>query len=67
MGDELLEPSDKKPWQSKTLWVALLVAIAPFYPPINAVVASNPELVSIGLGFLFTGLRLLSKDKIVIK
>lgn len=55
---------DKKPWQSKTLWCAALVALAPLYPPFGAIVAANPAMVSAALGALFAGLRAISGGKI---
>lgn len=58
---------EKKPWQSKTLWVSLVVAIVPFFPPAQALILANPEVVSIALGGIFSVLRLATKDKVVIK
>lgn len=57
---------DKKPWQSKTLWISVVVALLPLVPSVSQLVATNPELVSMCLGALFGVLRLVSKDKIVI-
>lgn len=49
-----------KPWQSKTLWASFIVAAAPFFPPAQAVIVANPELVATAVGALFALLRLLS-------
>ena len=57
----------KKPWQSKTLWIGLVVAIAPFFPPAQAVLIANPELVGMFVGALFAGLRVVSEKKLVLK
>ena len=57
----------KKPWMSKTLWAGLIIAIAPFFPPAQAVIIANPELVSMLVGALFAGLRVVSEKKVVLK
>lgn len=58
----------KKPWQSKTLWLSAITALAPLAcPPLAAWIAVNPDLFSAALGALFGGLRVVSKDKVVIK
>lgn len=57
---------NKKPWESKTNWVGVVVAIAPFFPGVSEYVASNPDVVVQGLGFLFVALRFISKGKISI-
>lgn len=57
----------KKPWQSKTLWLGLLSAVAPFIPGVGAVIVNNPTVVTTGLGLIFMALRLISKGKIVIE
>lgn len=57
---------EKKPWQSKTVWVALITAVAAFIPAFQAEITKNPELVVSTLGLIFMLLRLISKDKIVI-
>ena len=56
----------KKTWQSKTLWVALLTAIVPFFPWAQAQIAANPDLIITGLGLLFGMLRLITKSKVDI-
>jgi hypothetical protein len=55
----------KKPWQSKTLWINLLLAIAAIaFPPAAEFIKNSPEIV----GAVFAGinvlLRLVSKDAI---
>lgn len=58
---------EKKPWQSKTIWMSLITAALPFIPGINIWVAANPEAFGAIVGLVFTGLRSVTKDKIVIK
>jgi len=60
------EVKEKKPWESKTIWLGVAVALLPLFPAISLVVSGNPELVSLVLGGLFTALRIISKDKINI-
>jgi hypothetical protein len=56
-----------QPWQSKTLWVSLIMALAPVIPPLGAVIAANPELAGIAAGVLVAGLRLISSKKVTLK
>lgn len=56
----------KKPWMSKTLWAAALVALAPLFPPLGVIVAANPAMVSAGIGMLFAGLRFITNGKVSI-
>ena len=53
----------KNPLQSKTLWVSLIVAIAAFIPPVQAIVVANPEIVGIVVGAVFSLLRLFGSNK----
>jgi len=57
----------KKPWESKQLWVSLIVAVAGFIPPAREWIAGNPEAFSAALGLVFTGLRLVTDSKVSIK
>jgi hypothetical protein len=57
----------KKPWMSKTLWVALIMAVAPLFPPIGVFVAANPATVSLVVGAVFAGLRLITATGIKVK
>lgn len=57
---------DKKPWQSKTLWVSLIMSVAAFFPPVQVWVGSHSEAFSLGMGGIFAALRLISGGKIVI-
>lgn len=54
-------------WQSKTMWVALLMAIVPAFPPAAALVAANPELTSVLAGLVVAGLRLVSSKKVTVR
>lgn len=56
-----------KPWQSKTLWVSLIVALAPLLPPVQAVLIANPTLVTSAVACVFAALRLMSSQKISLK
>jgi hypothetical protein len=57
----------KKIWHSKTQWVALLTAVAAFFPPVQTFIAANPETYAGILSAVFAALRLISKEKLVIK
>ena len=58
---------NKKPWESKTLWISLIMALAPLCPPVQAVIVANPELVAIAVSAVFAGLRLMSSKPIGVK
>jgi hypothetical protein len=57
----------KKPWQSKTNWVALIVALSAFVPSVGEMIAKNPEAFSMAVGAVFGFLRVITKEKISIK
>lgn len=56
----------KKPWQSRTNWAALIVAVGAFIPAVSVWIAQNPETYSVVLGGLFAVLRVATKGKIEI-
>ena len=56
-----------KPWQSRTIWVSAIMSVAVFFPGVNTWIALNPETFTLVMGGIFTVLRIVSKDKIVIK
>ena len=66
MAEEVVK-TDKKIWQSKTLWMSLIVAILAFFPSVQIFATKNPEAVGTILGLVFSALRLLTKGKIVIE
>lgn len=55
-----------KPWASKTLWAGLLVAVAPFFPPVQVALAANPELAGAAVGAIFSILRLITKNPVSV-
>lgn len=57
---------NKKPWESKTLWVSLISAVAAFFPPVQEWITAHAEVFAMGLSGLFAALRLMSGGKIVI-
>lgn len=65
MAEKILET--KKPWQSKTVWMNLIVAVAAFFPTAQEWIASNPEAFAGIITVLNMGLRLASKDKVSLK
>lgn len=56
----------KKPWQSKTTWAALVIAVTAFFPSAAAWIAEHPTEYGLAIGFIFTALRFITKDKISI-
>lgn len=57
---------EKKPWQSKTLWLSALTAIAPLFPTANDFITSSPGTFGAILGVAFFVLRLVTKGSITI-
>lgn len=58
---------DKSYIKSKTLWVALIMALSGFFPDVQDLVKENPEYAGIFVAGVFSFLRVLSKGKIVMK
>lgn len=56
----------KKPWLSKTLWINLIMAIAAFFPPVQAYVAAHPETLLVAFSVVNIILRLVTKGAIQI-
>lgn len=56
----------KSPFLSKTLWMALIAAIAAFIPVVSKFISEQPEMYGLIMSGLFGALRLISKDKISI-
>jgi len=58
----------KKPWESKTLWMNLIIAVAAMASPkVHDYIGAHPDVVSAVWAFANVVLRLVSKDKIQIK
>ena len=53
-------------WQSKTLWTAVLFAVAPLCPPVGAFVTANPVFATTVLSGVFAVLRVCSHGKVTI-
>ena len=56
----------KKPWQSKTVWLGLISAIAAFFPSVQAWIVANPGIYGVVLSGVFLALRFISGGKIAI-
>lgn len=56
----------KKPWQSKTNWVALIMAIGGFFPSVWVYVEENPDMFMKAVGVIFFVLRYATKGKVSI-
>ena len=57
----------KKPWQSKTNWTGLLIALASFFPSVHTWVAANPDAFMQIVAGVTMILRFVSKGKITIE
>lgn len=57
---------NKRVWQSKTIWVNIIMAITAFFPPVQAYLVAHPDIFTM----IFVGvnmvLRLITKDGIQI-
>ena len=51
--------------KSKTLWVALAMAIAPIFPEVQDLIVNNPEIIGAIVGSIFAALRVFSKKELV--
>jgi hypothetical protein len=60
-------PDVKKPWESSTLWASLIIAVAPFFPPVQAIIAAHPEIVGLFVGGISALLRLKTDSKVGLK
>jgi hypothetical protein len=67
MSEEKKESGSKKAWFSKTFWTGIVVAIAPLWPPAAEWMAENPDTLAHVMGIVFTGLRLVTGDKVSVK
>jgi len=56
----------KKPWESKSVIAALIVAIAAFFPPVQKFIVENPTAYTEILAGIFFFLRLVTKGKVSI-
>ena len=54
-------------WKSKTSWMSLVVAVSGFIPGVGEYVSKHPETVLMVLGFVFQGLRMVTKGKVTIE
>lgn len=58
----------KPAWQSKTLWLNLILALtAMFYPPANDYLQANPQIVAVGFSVINMILRLVTKDQLQLQ
>lgn len=57
----------KKPWESKTVWVGILMALAPLIPGASDFMSQNPELVNSLVVTIFMVLRAVSGGRIALK
>lgn len=56
--------ASKKPYKSKTLIVAFIMAGLSLIPGVQAFITANPQVVIMASSFIFGGLRLISKGAI---
>lgn len=63
----VIQEKNKKPWESKTLWLAAITAVAPLIPPIGEFVRESPDLFACGLSVLFGALRFVTDSRINIR
>ena len=59
---EVVAPVEKKWWESKTLWINLMLAIAAFFPKVKEVVSEDILIQAFAMINII--LRLVTKDKI---
>lgn len=62
----VVEQKTIKPWQSKTLWINLFIAIAAFFPFVRDWVAANPGIFMAVVTTVFSVLRVVTKGNVEI-
>lgn len=55
---------NKKYLKSKTLWMALIVAILPVFPDAQEIIKEHTDVFLYAISGLFAGLRMVTKDPI---
>ncbi len=64
---ESLESQAKSLFASKTFWAGVFMALAPFVPPVGALVAAYPDLAGVVAGLVTAGLRLATDTPVTVK
>jgi hypothetical protein len=57
----------KKPWQSKTYWMALITAASAFIPAVQTFIQTNPSMFAMIMSAVFAALRQVTHQKISIE
>lgn len=57
---------NKSIFKSKTIWVSLLLAIAPVFPPVQIALLANPEIAGIVVGGIMAALRLITTKPVSV-
>lgn len=57
---------NKAAFKSKTLWVSLIIALAPLFPAVREILVANPEAASMVVGGVVAFLRVITKQPIVL-
>ncbi len=58
---------NKSALKSKTLWVSIIVAIAPLFPSVRAILVANPESAGLIVAGVFSVLRVLTGKPLVLE
>ena len=53
-----------KPWQSKTHWTALVLAVLAFIPGMDELIAQHPTVTVIVQSLIMVGLRWITKSPV---
>jgi len=64
---DLSAPESTPFYASKTFWVSIITAAAPWIPGVGPIVALHPEYVVSGLGAVFLLLRTVTKGSLTLK
>lgn len=62
-----MEVQPKSPWESKTLWTNLVLAMIAFVPSVDEIIKGNPQIIVVAFAVINSALRLITKEKISLK
>lgn len=58
----------KKPWQSKTIWVNVIMAIVPVLPgPVHEFLRDNPDVILSAFAIVNVLLRAITHGKVTLQ